>query len=362
MIQAQMYRFSWDMLIVSSAIFISLSVVSASEQRKCHWCGPLAEQVHRSRRALPCDTSQDTNHVTVCDPGYPYCAVVVTSPPYIESRYCVKIYQDECYSIFCNSTKKWRMTCPCHGDLCNGIHTERENLAFRVILPKLVAKTHSSKIKKRTILTSQSLIGSEEYKLQTPKEAIIANDVFNETDNTNVTEESDEQKKNDVVMAIIDNNLTESLIQDPINEVKTVDDDNSIDKIHIELTTKINNVKNKENDLTTYATEAPMMTTAKIRNDKSIINTEVKPSEVLPTAKALQQNVSPVYTMENQDIGQITTESTSITTSVTLSTTSITHTEINKIKPTSSLKKNNAEQHFSHFFIIIVICLNIIIF
>ncbi|XP_049886140.1 uncharacterized protein LOC126380636 [Pectinophora gossypiella] len=130
-------------LLASSAVFIMLSV-GLVEGRQCFWCGPLAEQVHRSRRAPPC--AGGVRHVTACDPGYSYCAIVATSPPYVESRYCVKIYQDECYPLYCNSTRTWKMTCPCRGDLCNGGNTEREKEAFDV-LPRLVAKT--SRIQRR---------------------------------------------------------------------------------------------------------------------------------------------------------------------------------------------------------------------
>lgn len=52
-------------------------ISDAAENRRCYWCGPLAEQVHRSQRALPCSGQMQ---VTVCDPGYQYCAVVATSP------------------------------------------------------------------------------------------------------------------------------------------------------------------------------------------------------------------------------------------------------------------------------------------
>ncbi|XP_052754027.1 uncharacterized protein LOC113520257 isoform X2 [Galleria mellonella] len=351
--KAQIFCLSWNVLIVSSAVFISLSV-SASEHRKCHWCGPLAEQVHRSRRAPSCDTQE--HPVTMCDPGYSYCAVVVTSPPYTESRYCVKLYQDECYPMFCNSTKTWRMTCPCRGDLCNGIHTERENLAFQVALPKLVAKTHNSKIKKRTVLSSQPLISSSTNEMPPQNEAIITNDRLNETDyNTiiNNTEdlESDEEKKGDIVIS--ENNVTESSVQDITNgSSKTIEDNKSTEKIQIEITTPINNV---ENDPTTHATESPMITTENIRNDKSIISNEIKPSEVLPTAEALQQNASPVDTIEKQESEETTTQTTSMT-------TSITNTETHQIvKPTQSLNKNIGVQAFSHSYIIITLFISCII-
>ncbi|XP_047988806.1 uncharacterized protein DDB_G0283697-like [Leguminivora glycinivorella] len=153
----------WTGLLLHAA-YILLS--EASPETRCYWCGPLAEQVHRSRRSAPCGAS---DHVTVCELGYNYCAIVATSPPRVESRYCVKVYQDECYPVYCNSTKTWKMTCPCRGDLCNGPNAERENEAF-ALLPKLVAKTHNARIKKRTPNASPHLIKHER------KNRIISND------------------------------------------------------------------------------------------------------------------------------------------------------------------------------------------
>ncbi|CAG9568036.1 unnamed protein product [Danaus chrysippus] len=133
------------------------STQTATVKRLCYWCGPLAEQVNRSPRAPPCDASTEPI-ITGCEPEFPYCAVVATSPPYVESRLCVKLYQDECYPLFCNSTRTWKMTCPCRDDLCNGANTERENEAF-TILDKLVAKTKTSRVK-RTGITAVQFIPS----------------------------------------------------------------------------------------------------------------------------------------------------------------------------------------------------------
>ncbi|XP_026735594.1 uncharacterized protein LOC113499346 [Trichoplusia ni] len=148
-------KFRFRRIVLSVAVFISLCGPAIAEVgRRCYWCGPMAEQVHRSQRAPSC--SRPFTEVTDCDPGFPYCAVVATSPPYTESRYCVKLYQDECYSLYCNSTRTWRMTCPCRGDLCNGVNTEREAEAFG-ILPRLVAKTHNARIK-RALISKSSFI------------------------------------------------------------------------------------------------------------------------------------------------------------------------------------------------------------
>ncbi|KAJ2954818.1 hypothetical protein O0L34_g3130 [Tuta absoluta] len=150
-------------LLLLSAAFIILSADMAVG-RQCYWCGPLAEQVHRSRRAPACEGGG--RHITVCEPGFEHCAMVAVSPPYVESRYCVKLYQDECYPLFCNSTKTWKMTCPCRGDLCNGVKGDREMDAFAV-LGKLVAKTHSH-VNKRT--PTLQLTGNRKARIINPDE------------------------------------------------------------------------------------------------------------------------------------------------------------------------------------------------
>ncbi|XP_045522434.1 uncharacterized protein LOC123713011 [Pieris brassicae] len=134
-------KFSTSRILLSVAAFILLSGVAA--ENECYWCGPLAEQVHRSRRAPPCDAPKA--HVTMCDAGFPHCAIVATAPPYVESRYCVKIYQDECYLDFCNTTRTWKMTCPCKGNLCNGQNSDREESSFA----QLIATTEKA-LKRRT--------------------------------------------------------------------------------------------------------------------------------------------------------------------------------------------------------------------
>lgn len=60
----------------------------------------------------------------------------------------MKFYQDECYSLYCNSTKTWRIVCACRGDLCNGPHTARETQAF-ALLPKYV----KTKPRKRNLVS-----------------------------------------------------------------------------------------------------------------------------------------------------------------------------------------------------------------
>ncbi|CAH2054567.1 unnamed protein product, partial [Iphiclides podalirius] len=156
--QENFFISSSRVLLWSSATFIMLSGAVTAD-RQCYWCGPLAEQVHRSRRAPPCD--DPTGHVTTCEPGLMHCAIVATSPPHVESRFCVKLYQDECYPLFCNSTKTWKMTCPCRGNLCNGNSTERESEAFAA-LSKLAARSQDVRIKKRAAAASDFVTSKRE--------------------------------------------------------------------------------------------------------------------------------------------------------------------------------------------------------
>ncbi|XP_028031015.1 uncharacterized protein LOC114243650 [Bombyx mandarina] len=144
----------WRMpgFLVLTATLISLNgLVLGNEPRKCYWCGPLAEQVHRSNRAPPCNVSN--LYETSCDEGYKHCAVVAMVPPFTESRLCVKLYKTECYTVFCNSTRTWRTICPCRGDLCNGRNTEREIEAFTELRRRVASRT------KRHIISENFITG-----------------------------------------------------------------------------------------------------------------------------------------------------------------------------------------------------------
>ncbi|KAJ8709142.1 hypothetical protein PYW07_008968 [Mythimna separata] len=256
--------------IVVSAVFISLCVPSEAETRRCYWCGPLAEQVHRSQRAPPC-SAPDTQ-VTDCDPGFPYCAIVATAPPNIESRYCVKLYQDECYLLYCNSTRTWRMTCPCRGDLCNGPNTERELDAFAG-LAKLAAKTQHSR-NRRALMNTAGFIS-----LNTNRKNRIDNTTAEENKNivSNLTENPDEAdvKANDdeindtTVAAETDAKDTESHIDTTAASVSQ--DDKSDETEKVETTTQ-ENVEVKNNEVTTNIpiTEEVIKTIDSHMNETSI--------------------------------------------------------------------------------------------
>ncbi|XP_045778905.1 uncharacterized protein LOC123876652 [Maniola jurtina] len=270
------------LLLLSFPTFIMLSAAVVTEEtRKCYWCGPLAEQVHRSRRAPACDAS--ASHVTACEPDLPHCAVVATSPPYVESRLCVKLYQDECYPLFCNSTKSWKMTCPCRGDLCNGPNTERENEAFN-ILAKLVAKTRTTRIRKRTEINTVKFIpsGDEKTVIITNISALESNELNNE--NTDMSNDklthimlSDEQmvtfqemKEDNIMLSDI------TSTNDDMGEVST----EAMVEIISETTTEKITPDSVEN-------------IHEVKQIEKRIGEVPKPSEPLPTAEALQQNASP---------------------------------------------------------------------
>ncbi|XP_014364236.2 MATH and LRR domain-containing protein PFE0570w [Papilio machaon] len=325
-----------------STTFIMLSGIVSCE-RQCYWCGPLAEQVHRSRRAPPCDLP--TSHVTTCEPGLAYCAVVATSPPYVESRLCVKLYQDECYPLFCNSTKTWKMTCPCRDDLCNGNNTERENEAFAV-LAKLVAKSQNVRIKKREISPNfnssnrdRTIIITNITELNQTNEEI--NEIHEDDQMIVVTAISrPEQSKQDVSVDSsnptslkpkenlstengIENSSTENPTtseydqqessENPAIKVTTQNVNKEIDNTNLGSTNSTSQkddieenvgdpgttisytetAAHKETESTTPITIMPTTTGIK---ENLTNNINMKSSEQLPTAEALQQNDSPSVT------------------------------------------------------------------
>ncbi|CAH2095284.1 unnamed protein product [Euphydryas editha] len=264
-------------------LVVKKRAVVTEKARSCYWCGPLAEQVHRSQRAPPCEAAD--NHITACDPDMPYCAVIATSPPYVESRLCVKLYQDECYPLFCNSTKTWKMTCPCRGELCNGPNTEREDEAFAV-LAKLVAKTRNTRIKKRTHLTTSKFIptGVEKTLIITNLSALE----HNELNNLN----SSVINKDQVVQIILSD-----------KPVAIHRDMKSEDTLSLEIASTSETVKAEttlfpEVDIGTIddhnkSAEEEVTVGPETTKHEKIINNIVKPSEQLPAAEPLQQNMIP---------------------------------------------------------------------
>ncbi|KPI94234.1 hypothetical protein RR46_06685, partial [Papilio xuthus] len=318
-------------------------------ERQCYWCGPLAEQVHRSRRAPPCDLP--TSHVTTCEPGLAYCAVVATSPPYIESRLCVKLYQDECYPLFCNSTKTWKMTCPCRDDLCNGNNTERENDAFAV-LSKLVAKSQNVRMKKReispnynsskrdrtVIITNMTELNQTNEELnminkddqmivvtaitrpeQSKQDLSVDNSNSTSVDNSNST--SVEPKENLSTENSIENSSTENPTtsenqqessENPAIKVTSENIDKEIDDTNLGSTSSTSQNDNNENNVRdisttnfiteitshkeTESTTPTILMATKTDIKENLTNINMKSSEQLPTAEALQQNVSPSVT------------------------------------------------------------------
>ncbi|KAJ0172259.1 hypothetical protein K1T71_012232 [Dendrolimus kikuchii] len=329
-------------------IYLLLSQCShAKETRKCYWCGPLAEQVHRSQRAPSCDNIE--NHITNCDPGYTHCAVVATSPPFVESRYCVKFYQDECYSLFCNSTKTWRMTCPCRGDLCNGKNNEREKEAFNR-LAKLTEKTNYVRIKRAPISSSNFISGkSNDMKNDMVTETI--NNTTSETIKDNTDTEVDkitdvtspEQSLNDTpieIMSTVQVKVSESLNLDenvkvitgtpePNNDcndgkeiTETIDINSVVEKAVVMATTlEETTLKLDDMKLNTVATNVAV---EEMRIETSTAQSKSITTEQLPAAEALQQNTSPIEKSKEQ---------------MTPETTMLTTTQVITAMPTAS--KNN---------------------
>ncbi|XP_023945434.2 uncharacterized protein LOC112051156 [Bicyclus anynana] len=331
---------SWTsrLLLLSFPTFIMLSAAVVTEEtRQCYWCGPLAEQVHRSRRAPACDVPG--SHVTSCEPGLPYCAVVATSPPYVESRLCVKLYQDECYPLFCNSTKTWKMTCPCRGDLCNGPNTDREDEAFE-ILAKLVAKTRTTRIKKRTEINTVKFIpsGDEKTVIITNISALESNEL------------------NNVQTGVTNDKITQIMLADePVVSFQEIKEDNILltditstsddaDIISTEAVADITDITQGTTEKITPKHEANI---PEVKQIEKRIDEVAKPSEQLPTAEALQQNASPKAASE-----KTTTPTSSIETTI------LTTTDIDGEMTTESAvtPKNNSNKMHHYSFV----CLSVI--
>ncbi|CAH2230363.1 uncharacterized protein LOC120633922 [Pararge aegeria] len=329
------------LLLLSFPTFIMLSAAVVTEEtRTCYWCGPLAEQVHRSRRAPACEVPG--NYVTSCEPGLPYCAVVATSPPYVESRLCVKLYQDECYPLFCNTTKTWKMTCPCRGDLCNGPNTDREIEAFE-ILTKLAAKTRTTRIKKRTEINTVKFIpsGDEKTVIITNISALESNEL------------------NNVDTGVTDDKVTHIMLSDePIVNIQELKDDNI-------MLTNITSTNDGTDEITTetmveitetisgvemITSEPEVKAAPEVKQIEKRMDDVAKPSEPLPTAEALQQNASPIVGNE-----QTTTPTSSIeTTFVT------TNDDDNEITTEKTLTPKNNSNTINRNVFDVLVCLNVI--
>lgn len=239
-----------------------------------------------------------------------YLQVIVFFSAYVESRFCVKFYQDECYPLFCNSTKTWKMTCPCRGDLCNGPNTEREEEAF-AILYKLVSKTQTSRIKKRTQLSPGKLVPSNDQ-------------------NTIIITNISAIENNDLNVSL--HNVTDDITNVMLGDQPLIDEESDQSLSSTEVASTADNVQEEttKKSETVEMREIIPASDAKddIRNGLEILKTDkfmnqmVKPSEELPTAEALQQNTSPKAVTEktttvastSETIMDTTTESNTDTT------------------------------------------------
>lgn len=202
---------------------------------------------------------------------------------YVESRLCVKLYQDECYPLFCNSTKTWKMTCPCRGELCNGPNTEREDEAFAV-LAKLVTKTRNTRIKKRNHLTTSKFTPTG-----VEKTLIITNmSTLDELNNLNSNVTNKDQithiMLSDEPVSIHQNMKSEGKSSLEIAATSDTVKEFATSTPEVEIGTIIDHNTSAEKEVTS----GPETT-----KHERLINNTVKPSEVLPTAEALQQNTTP---------------------------------------------------------------------
>lgn len=77
---------------------------------------------------------------------------------HMESRVCTKIYNEECYIEYCNTTETYKITCPCKGKMCNGRNIPRERELFDV-LDELVEKSFQNYRFKRSNNVTIGYIG-----------------------------------------------------------------------------------------------------------------------------------------------------------------------------------------------------------
>ncbi|XP_050354813.1 uncharacterized protein LOC126776378 [Nymphalis io] len=325
------------LLLLSVPAFIILSGAVVTEKtRSCYWCGPLAEQVHRSQRAPPCQATDD--QVTVCEPDFPYCAVIATSPPYVESRLCVKLYQDECYPLFCNSTKTWKMTCPCRSELCNGPNTERENEAF-AILAKLVAKTRTTRIKKRTQQSTAKFIPTgDEKTLIITNISVIKN---NDLNNNNLDNRTDNVQMTDIILSDEPVAILQDMKSEDVPSMEMASTSDAIKEIDRTTYTLDNFDDNNSN---TSPASKDITIATEITKVEKVVDNIVKPSEELPAAEALQQNTNPKGSSEKTTLPTISSYET------TYQTTTAGDPETTTMK--HDKKKNGGDKPYTDIYIL----------
>lgn len=243
------------------------------------------------------------------------------------------------------------MTCPCRDDLCNGNNTEREKEAFAV-LDKLVAKSHNNRIKKRQITfpasssslrtiiitnitepnqineeineinkDDQMIVVTAKSRLEHSKKVIIDStnqlsqeltenpstenhgtensDIENASSEHPMSSENDQQESSEnpdiVVTTQTDNKVIVTNVPNlGTTHLTTQNDNKEINVVDLGTTDSVAEIASqKETESTTPITTMAMKYDIK----ENLINkSNMKSNEQLPTAEALQQNVSPSVT------------------------------------------------------------------
>lgn len=217
------------------------------------------------------------------------------------------------------------MTCPCRGDLCNGPNMEREEEAF-AILNKLVSKTQTSRIKKRTQVKPGkfSTSGNQNTIIITNISA-IENSELNAPNNVSADDITQIMLGDQPALEESDENLSSTEVASTGDEMQD------------ETTKKIEMLPRR--DIISPSDDIRKGVEV-LKTDK--LNQPVKPSEELPTAEALQQNSSPKAVSDK-------------TTTVTTSAETVMDTTIETITdiPTpSSETKNNSDTYKNHILFI----------
>lgn len=216
---------------------------------------------------------------------------------YTESRHCVKLYQDECYPIYCNTTATWKMTCPCRDNLCNAVNMDRENEAFSA-LRKLSAVTTPTPNKRKTIKSNNKIMKRDVNEVMsddTTPTSVIETTVVIEMESvdkkhscgspnhmdipspTTVTEielnkiniDNDEKVKANIVTENLDNDIDCEFDKEIKSETTTdtkTENELLSEEIKPESTNKINEQKQSD-DTIENVTKSP-----ETQNDEQVIN------------------------------------------------------------------------------------------
>lgn len=241
------------------------------------------------------------------------------------------------------------MTCPCRGDLCNGVNTEREAEAFG-ILPRLVAKTHNARIK-RALISKSSFIS-------------MNNNRKNQIDNTTAQETKSIPNDNNAteeVMQNIDNQIDDATAMNAqiIETTATIIAESSNDKSEMSETKPTVDAIDKTSPVINNAMDSEIVVSNEHGTKETIIQIDI-PSEniessdlktdiILMSSEATNHNNDEKASIEEiqtatPDMNKQSEEITMAETT-TKATTVVMEEKEEKVKPSEQLPTAEALQH-----------------